>query len=155
MKTFIAIITLLAGTVGVVLTKTNFEDHRSCSCSGALCSCDATCLDHGEIPSCTCSALTCICKCTPKDANNVRPSLPTMNADQLGNSLKSEKYFRNLNTSNTTSIADGIKELRESIQAGDPNRYHSTALNVEGIFSKLTASQVSAWEAWSNGNLKK
>jgi len=78
-----------------------------------------------------------------------------MNADQLGNSVKSEAYFRNLNTPNTTIIADGIKGLREAIQSGDPDRYYSVAVKVEEVFSKLTSSQVSAWDAWSSGNLKK
>jgi hypothetical protein len=78
-----------------------------------------------------------------------------MNADQQTNSGKAEKYFRDLNTTTTTSIANGIKTLREAILAGDASRYHSTATAVEASFASLSASQKAAWEAWSAKNLRR
>ena len=158
MKTFISILILLMGVTGIVLTKEGKDVHRSCTCSGTFCSCDATCLDEGEIPSCTCGTFSCVCKCNPKDANSFNPSvisLPTINSDQVSNSIKAESYFRLSGSDAEASVANALKSMRESIQKEDINGYSLYANLAESAYAKFTPAQKSGYEVWAVKNLKK
>lgn len=155
MKTLVSIFVILVGTAGFFLTRANEDDHRSCTCSGTFCSCDATCLDQGEIPSCTCGTFSCVCKCNPKDANNAHPSLPTMNADQQGNSQKGEKYFRELGSPQGSTIANAIRNMRDAVLGSDISKYTLNATLAENTYQQLSPAQRAAYESWSAANLKK
>lgn len=161
MKTIIAIFILVSSAFGIVIqgdkTKQGNDDlHRTCSCSGTFCSCSVSCLDLTEIPSCVCGTFSCICKCDPKDAVNPNEiPVPSMSSDQEANSIKGEGYFRGLGSASGITIANGIKALREAIKAGDGNKYLANANTTESAFNSLPDAQKTAWEAWSNANLKK
>lgn len=156
MKTIISIFIVIFGAFGVIVNAKKSDDHRSCTCSGTFCSCSATCLDFGEIPSCVCGTFSCICKCDPKDAVNPNEiPVPTMSGDQEANSIKGESYFRGLGNPSGQAIADGIKALREAIKAGDGKKYVTNADRIESTFASLPDAQKAAWETWSGANLKK
>lgn len=154
MKTIISILIVIFGTTGF-LVSTKDGDHRTCACTGTFCSCNVSCLDEGELPSCVCGTFSCICNCGPKDAANPADAFPTMSTEQEVNSNKGEGYFRKLGSRDAVIIADGIKALRDAIKSGDVNKYQTNSTLVETTYSRLPESQKTAWENWSEQNLKK